>query len=169
MMRSTRFRKTGLENIKKSRFGQRIARRILANDGPDLRDKPGIDNVRKTVCCRHIFCYIANVLQYRSHTYPSGKSALAALLIGLVLLLDAMAACPALHELIHHDADEPGHECAVTMFAHGKVESATVEVPVSIPTLLVEAAPRIEFCVFGAAIDNLPPGRAPPAVSSPQV
>jgi hypothetical protein len=35
-----------------------------------------------------------------------GKSALAALLIGLVLLLDAMAASPALPELIHRDADK---------------------------------------------------------------
>ena len=50
-----------------------------------------------------------------------GKAALAALLAGIVLFLDAMAACPALHELIHHDADQPGHECAVTMFMHGKV------------------------------------------------
>ena len=58
----------------------------------------------------------------RSHSYLPGKSLLAGLLIALVLLLDAMAACPALHELIHHDADKPGHECAVTMFAHGKVE-----------------------------------------------
>ena len=84
-------------------------------------------------------------------------------------MLDALAASPALHELIHHDADQPGHECAATMFAHGKVESATVDVPVSGPTLRLESTLRIEFCVFGAAIENLPPGRAPPAVSSPQV
>ena len=91
-----------------------------------------------------------------------GRSALALWLVGMILLLNAMAACPALHELIHKDADSAIHSCAVTVFAHGKVESATVEVPISMPTLLVEAAPRIEFCVFGAAIENLPPGRAPP-------
>ena len=56
----------------------------------------------------------------KQHFKPFGKSAVAVLLIGMILLLDAMAACPALHELIHKDADKPGHECAVTMFAHGK-------------------------------------------------
>jgi len=50
-----------------------------------------------------------------------GKAALAALLSGTILFLDSMAVCLALHELIHHDADKPGHECAVTIFAHGKV------------------------------------------------
>jgi len=109
------------------------------------------------------------VQDQRSHSYPSGKSLLAALLIGLVLLLDAMAACPALHEFIHHDAGKANHQCAVTMFAHGKVDSATVEVPINIPTAVVEAAPPVEFSVFAAAIEYLPSGRAPPAVSSPQV
>jgi hypothetical protein len=80
-----------------------------------------------------------------------------------------MAACPALHELIHKDADKAGHECAVTMFAHGKVESATVEVPAIVPTASIESAPQIEFSVFNAAIKYLPQGRAPPIVSSPQV
>lgn len=42
-----------------------------------------------------------------------GKAALAALLVGIILFLDAMAACFALHELIHKDVDKPGHECAV--------------------------------------------------------
>jgi len=98
-----------------------------------------------------------------------GKAALAALLVGTILFLDAMAACPALHELIHHDADKPGHECAVTMFMHGKVESATVEVPVIIAASQIEPAPQIEFSIFSPAIENLPQGRAPPAVSSPQV
>jgi len=105
----------------------------------------------------------------RCHFVQLGKPALAAWLVGTILLLDAMAACPALHELIHHDADQPGHECAVTMFAHGKVESATVEVPLAVAMYPIETTPQIEFSVFSTAIENLPPGRAPPAVSSPQV
>jgi hypothetical protein len=105
----------------------------------------------------------------KNRFYQSGKSTLAALLIGLILLLNAMAACPALHELIHKDADKPGHECAVTMFAHGKVESATVETPAILPTASIESAPQIEFSVFSTAIENLPQGRAPPAVISSQV
>jgi hypothetical protein len=104
-----------------------------------------------------------------NHSNRSGKAFIAVLLMGMVLLLDAMAACPALHELIHKDADKPGHECAVTMFAHGKVESAAVEVPVIVPTASIESAPQIGFSVFSTAIENLPPGRAPPSVISSQV
>ena len=105
----------------------------------------------------------------KSHFVQVGKPALAALLVGIVLLLDAMAACPALHELIHKDADKPGHECAVTMFAHGKVESATVEVPAIVPTASIENTPQIEFSIFSPAIENLPQGRAPPAILFSQV
>ena len=93
-----------------------------------------------------------------------GKAALAALLVGLILFLDAMAVCPALHELVHHDADKPGHECAVTMFAHGKVAAATVDVPLTVPTVSIETEPHIEFFVFSTAIEYLPQGRAPPAL-----
>ena len=88
----------------------------------------------------------------------------AALLIGLVLLLNAMAACPTLHELIHKDADKAGHECGVTMFAHGKVDSATIDVPLIAVTVSIEAAPQIELSVFSTAIENLPLGRAPPVL-----
>jgi hypothetical protein len=49
------------------------------------------------------------------HFRPSVKTALAVLLIGMVLLLNAMEACEPLHKLIHHDADKPGHECVATL------------------------------------------------------
>jgi len=104
-------------------------------------------------------------LQYkRKYSNRFGKAFIALLLVGMVLLLDAMAACPALHELIHKDADKAGHECAVTIFAHGKVESATVEVPAIVPAASIENAPLIEFSVYSTAIENLPLGRAPPAL-----
>jgi len=96
-----------------------------------------------------------------------GKPALALLLVWLVLLLNAMAAAPALHELIHRDADSAGHSCAATLFAHGYVESAVCDVPAVLPATFVEAAPRLTFFVFSARIDNLPPGRAPPPVVAP--
>jgi hypothetical protein len=95
-----------------------------------------------------------------------GKAFVASLLVALVLLLDAMAACPALHELIHHDAGKPDHECAVTMFAHGQVESASIELPVTTPQVFVFALPQVEISVFSPAIENLPAGRGPPASSS---
>jgi len=95
-----------------------------------------------------------------------GQAVLAPVLIALMLLLDAMAVCPALHELIHHDAGKPDHECAVTMFAHGQVDSVSIEVPVVTPQVFVFALPQVEISVFSPAIENLPAGRAPPVPSS---
>jgi hypothetical protein len=91
---------------------------------------------------------------------------LAALLVGVVLFLDAMAACPALHEMIHQDAGKADHHCAVTIFAQGKVESATCETIIPEPTVLIETAQYFTFSIFRPAIENLPQGRAPPALSS---
>ena len=98
-----------------------------------------------------------------------GIPTLAAALVGLILLLDAMAACPALHEMIHKDADHADHQCAVTMFAHGKVDSTTCEVPVVLPVVWVEIVPLSGFSFFSSAFENLPQGRAPPVLTSPIV
>ena len=76
-----------------------------------------------------------------------------------------MAASPSLHELIHKDAGKADHECAVTMFAHGKVDSATVDVAVTAPQTFVAVFPSVEISVFSPAIENLPAGRAPPVLS----
>jgi hypothetical protein len=125
---------------------------------------------QNNACRRHVLCYIANVLQHvKSKLNRLGKPALAVLLIGLVLLLNAMAAAPALHELIHKDANNASHSCAATLFAHGHVESVVCDVPVVLPATLVETTPHVEFSRFSTAIENLPPGRAPPSVASPLV
>lgn len=89
---------------------------------------------------------------------------LASLLVGMILLLDAMAACPALHELIHHDADKCDHHCAATMFAQGKVDSAAIDVPLPTATVCIESAPRVKFSVFSASVDDFPPSRGPPSL-----
>ena len=121
----------------------------------------------KTACWRHAGCYFANALQHAKHIIrTSGKPALSVLLMALVLLLNALAASETLHKLIHHDADEAGHHCAVTLFAHGQVDSAGGDVPVAIPTAWIETAPSIIFSVPSTAIENLPPGRAPPVFSA---
>ena len=124
----------------------------------------------KKTCRWQAICYIANSLQYKvSHFLRFGRSALAAWLVGMVLLLDAMATSPALHELIHKDAGEVDHHCAVTMFAHGQVESAACDVPVVTPTVWFETIPLAKFSVASTVVENLPHGRAPPSVASPQV
>ena len=106
-------------------------------------------------------------MQYvKKHLFPIGKPALAALLVGIVLLLDAMAACPALHKMIHHDAGKEDHDCAVTMLALGKMDSAVFDIVIPPPTDLVETTRHFTISVFSPAIEHLPQGRAPPALRS---
>jgi len=102
----------------------------------------------------------------KRHFVQIGRPALAALLVGIILLLDAMAACPALHEMIHHDAGKEDHDCAVTMLALGKMDSATCEIIIPQPTVLIETVRYFTFSIFSPAIENLPQGRAPPALRS---
>jgi hypothetical protein len=40
-------------------------------------------------------------------------------LIGAFLLANALSVSPDLHERVHPDADQPQHECAVTLIAAG--------------------------------------------------
>lgn len=100
----------------------------------------------------------------KRHFKRGGRTVIALALAGLVLLLNAMAASPSLHEWFHADAGKADHQCAVTMFAHGKVDTASVEVPVFVPAALVETIPSVIISAFSPAIDNLPAGRAPPVL-----
>ena len=89
--------------------------------------------------------------------------------MALLLILNVMAAVPALHELVHRDADQADHQCAVTLFAHGNVESATPLVNAILPAEATNAIPHLAFCIFTPPIDLLPLGRAPPAAASHRI
>jgi hypothetical protein len=91
---------------------------------------------------------------------------IASLLSGIVLLVNAMAACPSLHELLHADAGQVGHQCAVTMFTHGQVDSTSFDVPVVAPLPVIQTVSFAYSSVFCPAIQYLPAGRAPPVGSS---
>jgi hypothetical protein len=54
-------------------------------------------------------------------------------------------------------------DCAIVCIAHGKIETATVNVPILAPVVWIKVAPRIEFSVLDTTIAQLPNGRAPPA------
>jgi len=111
--------------------------------------------------------YVANALQLvKRHFTVSGKPLLAAFLIGLVLVLNVMAACPALHELIHKDADKAEHQCAVTLFAHGHVDAATANVVVVSASDLIVAILPAKISRSSTTVKNLPAGRAPPVFSA---
>ena len=87
---------------------------------------------------------------------------LGVLLIFLVLLLNLLAASPSLHELIHADAGKTDHHCAVTLFAHGQVDSSAVDVAVPVPAAPVEFLPPTLVSIPSALVATLPPGRGPP-------
>ena len=109
------------------------------------------------------FRIIANELRHaKRHFLVLGRSAVAVTLVLLLWLQLAMAASETLHKFIHADADQPGHECAVTLFAHGQVETSSVDVPVLPPVTGVETTPQPVPFVFSAPSQQLPPGRGPP-------
>ena len=82
----------------------------------------------------------------------------------LVLLQMAMAASEPLHKLIHADADQPGHECSVTLFAHGHIDTASVDVPCVRPVTGVDLTPPALVSFYCPTPHDLPPGRGPPAL-----
>jgi len=82
--------------------------------------------------------------------------------------LNAMAASPQLHEFFHPDAGQAEHHCAVTLFAHGQIDSAAVDLSPLVVGAPVPPAASREISIFAPAIENLPAGRGPPvSVASP--
>lgn len=102
--------------------------------------------------------------------------------IGLVLLLNVLAASPSLHEALHapaasdhghsscnHDhsapSTAPDHDCVVSAFAHGHAEIGTA--PLALPAVALTAfatlAPTGAVALSAPAF-LLPPGCGPPAV-----
>ena len=69
-----------------------------------------------------------------------------------------------LHAWLHNgsipDNDE---DCAIVVLIHGKIETTPCTVPVVVPATFVETTPIVVFSFFSPAIENLPPGRAPPS------
>jgi hypothetical protein len=64
----------------------------------------------------------------RAKTKPSTGASFVALFLAAMLQWAALlAVCPTLHELIHHDADDEHHDCAVTLFLAGQIEQAFIE------------------------------------------
>ena len=93
------------------------------------------------------------------------RLSLGGLLVGLVLLLNALTSSPQLHELLHADAGQAEHLCAVTLFAHGQVDAADAAVVACLPSVAIEFFPQPSVLVLSLAAETLPPGRAPPAAS----
>jgi hypothetical protein len=64
----------------------------------------------------------------REMSNPSAGATVVALFLAAMLQWAAvLAVCPSVHELIHHDADDEHHDCAVTLFLAGQVEQALID------------------------------------------
>jgi hypothetical protein len=98
--------------------------------------------------------------------FKEARKGTAAISLFLFLALQAMADVPALHAMVHHDADDPSHQCAVTLFLHGQVHTSS---PVVAPTrpasvFAFERLPR--SADFTSADVLLLPCRGPPDLRS---
>ena len=86
-----------------------------------------------------------------------------ALLVALVLGLEALSSSPTLHLRVCPNANRPDHHCAVTDFTTGLAQVAATAV-VCAAVLLVRFASRSPAEVFlsAPAVCRLAPSRAPP-------
>ena len=82
------------------------------------------------------------------------------------LFMAAAEVCTPLHAWLH-GGTIPGNDddCAIVALIHGKIETTPCDVPLVLPVIFVETMSRQEISAFGPAIENLPPGRAPPSFS----
>ena len=62
-----------------------------------------------------------------------------------MLVLQAMAASGELHKHFHDHADEPGHECAVTLMVSGGYDS---ELPDIVPVNVVSEPPDVPVWIL---------------------
>lgn len=92
------------------------------------------------------------------------RGAKAGLLLCLFLFVLAMAQFKALHHLVHADAGQAEHQCAVTLLGHGQVDVAAADVRVAFMPVVAIAVVMPATPVFVAVDYSLLPGRAPPAV-----
>ncbi len=100
----------------------------------------------------------------KSHFRPWSKSAVSIGLTLVVFLQLAMGAWQPLHKYFHQDADQAGHECAVTLFTHGQVDASAVDVPLVLPAAIIEISAPAPLSFVSPIIPKLPPGRGPPAL-----
>jgi hypothetical protein len=88
-------------------------------------------------------------------------------MLALWLMTFAMAACPRLHELLHHDAQSATHSCLVTHVQHQLLTAGFVAVVVPAPPATGPESISFAAVQFLPTRDyRLSPSRAPPSVSS---
>jgi hypothetical protein len=97
----------------------------------------------------------------------SSRRAIGTLLLGLFLLVLAMAQFESLHHKLHADAGQPNHHCAVTLLSGGQIDAPP---PCSFSVSLSPIELAVEFIhhpvVFVSFDFTLLPSCGPPAFLS---
>jgi hypothetical protein len=102
--------------------------------------------------------------QINRRTRQRFYAATAILSLAVWLFMAAAETSTPLHAWLHGGSiPDNDDDCAIVALIHGKIETTPCDIPVVIPATWVETTPRIEISVFCPAIENLPPGRAPPS------
>ncbi len=113
----------------------------------------------------YIFASVMPPPQLRDF-FKEARQAVAALCLLLFLAVQAMAASPALHALVHSDSTDPSHQCAVTLFLHGQVHSSSAAIAPARSAPVFAAEPLVCAAIFASSDVRLLPSRGPPSLRS---
>jgi hypothetical protein len=95
------------------------------------------------------------------------RSASALLLSALIIFISLLSVSPSLHKWLHADADAADHSCAITLFAKGQIDEATITpVVAGLVMLFGGIALLLETFQFPLANYRFSRGRAPPVLRS---
>lgn len=107
--------------------------------------------------------------RFTLRTFKLGQPGMAALLIGVWLAMNSLAACPQLHQLLHQDSQTVGHFCQIThvskspwLFDGGNL----IRVPA--PIALFDCSAVSGFAFPAISNHRLAGSRAPPTDFSPR-
>lgn len=88
-------------------------------------------------------------------------------MILVVLVCGLLSSSPKLHEIIHPDANDQHHQCAITIFAHGHVDLTDGGQALAAPIFFEsQTSVLFESAVLSSSDYLLLPGRAPPGLAS---
>jgi hypothetical protein len=92
-----------------------------------------------------------------------GQGFIAVLLSGLTVCWLLLAASPALHGVLHTDANSPSHQCAISLLAHGHVISSGTAAGVETVVLFwARALPVLDNPIPSSPDYYFSSSRAPP-------